>query len=358
MSGTSTFGGVPLKYISLVTLILQNSMLALILRYSRTIDGPAYYTTTAVLMNEIIKLTICLVASARLQIKEKGRFSASELYSEVFGPDAWKLMIPAALYTVQNNLQYLAADLLDAATFQVTYQLKILTTALCSVIMLNKRLTGFKWFSLVLLTVGVALVQLSADDKKSDDEPIAHHTDSTMGLICVITACIISGLAGVYFEKVLKGTSASLWIRNVQLSFFSLFPALFVGVLWTQGDKVMNDGFFYGYNPIVWAAILCQALGGIIVALVVKYADNILKGFATSISIIVSCIFSIIFLDFHLSLHFLSGASFVLIATYLYSKPDEPAKAYEPVPTKLSNVRVDSSRLETDEETKENGRHH
>ena len=34
---------------------------------------------------------------------------------------------------------------------------------------------------------------------------------------------------------------------------------------------------------------LLQAGGGLLVAMVVKYADNILKGFATSLSIIISC---------------------------------------------------------------------
>jgi UDP-galactose transporter len=62
----------------------------------------------------------------------------------------------------------------------------------------------------------------------------------TLGLIAVFSACMISGLAGVYFEKVLKGSNASLWVRNVQLSFFSLFPALFVGVLWKDGSQVLD----------------------------------------------------------------------------------------------------------------------
>ena len=43
---------------------------------------------------------------------------------------------------------------------QITYQLKILTTALFSVLMLGKFIDRSKWFSLVLLTVGVALVQV------------------------------------------------------------------------------------------------------------------------------------------------------------------------------------------------------
>ncbi len=46
---------------------------------------------------------------------------------------------------------------------------------------------------------------------------------------------------------------------------------------------------------------LCvQALGGLVVAAVMKYADNILKGFATSVSIVCSSVTSYFFLmDFY-----------------------------------------------------------
>lgn len=84
------------------------------------------------------------------------------LASEIFSPDCWKLSIPAILYVVQNNLQYVAASNLDVATFQVTYQMKILTTAFFSVIMLGKRLSSMKWISLLLLAVGVGIVQIQS----------------------------------------------------------------------------------------------------------------------------------------------------------------------------------------------------
>jgi solute carrier family 35 (UDP-sugar transporter), member A1/2/3 len=163
---------------------------------------------------------------------------------------------------LQNNLQYIAVSNLDAATFQVTYQLKILTTALFSVTMLHRSLSIQKWASLVFLTFGVALVQLpthSVAQKESyfqkqfdfthavaeDHQNTVHHDihegmNRTMGLIAVFAACMLSGLAGVYFEKVLKGTNATLWIRNVQLSSFSLFPAFFIGVLWKDGHQVLE----------------------------------------------------------------------------------------------------------------------
>jgi len=123
--------------------------------------------------------------------------------------------------------------------------------------------------------------------------------NASLGLVAVIIACMISGLAGVYFEKVLKdsNSNASLWVRNVQLSFYSLFPAFFLGVVFKDGAEIAKSGFFTGYNGAVWTAITFQALGGIIVALVVNYADNIAKNFATSISIVISFVASVYLFD-------------------------------------------------------------
>jgi len=62
-------------------------------------------------------------------------------------------------------------------------------------------------------------------------------------------------------------------------------------------------------------------------ALVVKYADNILKGFATSISILISSVASVFLFGFQISFTFAAGAALVLAATYLYSQPDAVGRA-------------------------------
>lgn len=51
-------------------------------------------------------------------------------------------------------------DRLFLCLHQVTYQLKILTTALFSVSMLGRRLGVYQWLSLLILMAGVALVQV------------------------------------------------------------------------------------------------------------------------------------------------------------------------------------------------------
>jgi|UniRef100_A0AC35GKZ3 UDP-sugar transporter A1/2/3 len=315
-----------LKWVSLIVLIVQTTALVLTLRYSRTqvTDGPKYLSSTAVVVSEIIKF----ITSGIMVLYNNGwsylRFR-KELQREVFDKPAetLKVSVPAILYVVQNNLLFFALSKLDAATYQVTYQLKILTTAFFFVTLLGRKLNSYKWVALILLTAGVALVQLPKDSGKS----AAEHDSSEkfIGLIAVLIACMSSGFAGVFFEKILKGTSASLWMRNLQLAFFSIFGAFLMTWIYDR-DAVAKDGFWQGYNTIIWIVVLLQAYGGLIIALVVKYADNILKGFAVSLSIILSSFISWFFLnDFEPSIAFASGALIVIASTFLYGYEPKPA---------------------------------
>lgn len=126
----------------------------------------------------------------------------------------------------------------------------------------------------------------------------------SLGLTAVLVAAVVSGLTGVYFEKVLKESASpvSVWTRNIQLSFYSLFPALIFGVILKDGEEIAKHGFFEGYNSVVWTAIVFQAIGGVLTSLCINYADNIAKNFATSISIIISFIFSVWFFGFRVSI--------------------------------------------------------
>ena len=216
---------------------------------------------------------------------------------------------------------------------QVTYQLKILTTAVFSVIMLRKVLTKVQWFSLVLLLIGVACVQLQPHDAKTS-EKVATEQKPLVGLVAVITSCLMSGFAGVYFEKLLKGTKQSIWLRNAQLGFIGMFSG-YIAIHVNDGEALAKKGFFNGYDWVVWIVILLQSFGGLMVAVVVKYADNILKGFATSAAIIISCIASMYFFDFALSWQFTIGATLVMTSVYLYSKYAAPPEPKTILPIKV-----------------------
>merc|ERR1712232_499791 len=178
--------------------------------------GASWNPQTGVVMQEVIKALACM----GLLLKDGG-------LSTVFADkaEALKTAVPAICYLIQNNLQYVAVGYLDASTYAVLYQLKILTTAVLSMVILRKDLACIQWVSLALLTVGVSVVVLSQMSEGGPNQ--SKSTDSILpGLAAVLTACLMSGLAGVYFEKLLKGSTVSLWTRNLQLALYSIVIGL------------------------------------------------------------------------------------------------------------------------------------
>lgn len=103
------------------------------MHYSRIMPlngAPRYFTSTAVFLNEVIKLTVSLTIalydiSLALPPSTPVTVLFDHLYASIFSGDGWKLAIPAALYTLQNSLQYIAVSNLDAVHFQILYQLKV-----------------------------------------------------------------------------------------------------------------------------------------------------------------------------------------------------------------------------------------
>lgn len=339
---------------SLVTLAVQNAALSIVMHYSRVSTTPAmsYSPATAVMLNELLKGSISFViALARVkdvadtQWSRKSWFGVLQslpypwtapfwqLCSEIFSPDCWKLSIPALLYVIQNSLQFVAISNLPVASFQVTYQMKILTTAAFSVALLRKKISSSKWLALSFLAIGVGIVQIQSSAAPVKDHPVGsahesapmhiHVMSPLKGFGAVIAACFTSGLAGVYFEMVLKGSKADLWVRNCQLSLFSLIPAL-LPILYAP-TPAHSTGFisdlFRNFGGWAWATVLIQVFGGLVTAVVIKYSDNILKGFATSLSIILSSLASVALFDFRITPSFLIGSSTVLVATWMYNQP-------------------------------------
>jgi solute carrier family 35 (UDP-sugar transporter), member A1/2/3 len=183
------------------------------------------------------------------------------------------------------------------------------------------------------LTIGVAIVQLSGSgDQHKHQDAAMERQNRFIGLAAVLCAACTSGFSGVYFEKILKGSHTSLWIRNVQMGLPSVVIA-YLTIYAKDSEAVAKYGMLGGYTTIVWTVVTVQAVGGLIVATVVKYADNVLKVFATSFSIIISCIISAVLFDFHPTGTFIVGTGLVVLATVMYSSPDRKVRRKSLLPT-------------------------
>eukprot|EP00659_Diplonema_papillatum_P014038 gene14038-21471_t len=315
------WAGVSIRHLSLCVLVVQNASSVLLMRYSRTTGrdpmSPLFVPATTVVVAECLKLIACLIAltvdaGSLRQVSSSAQTVLVDDFSTVL-----KLIIPAALYTLQNNLLFLALENLEATLFQVTYQLKLLLTAVFSVILLQKKLSTAKWASLLLLFFGVVLTQLPSQSSAAIPKP---HENRLVGVAACLVCGSSSAFASVYFEKMLKipnsAYKTTIWTRNLQLGISSV-PLSLAALLFAY--RTVPYTFFQGYTPTVWFLILVQAGGGLLVAVVIKYADNILKGFATALAILLSGFVSYAFLDLVPSTAFCLGSITVVASTFAYS---------------------------------------
>ena len=107
-------------------------------------------------------------------------------------------------------------------------------------------------------------------------------------------------------------------VRNAQLCIFTI-PIAFAGTFMVDDPYMREDGSsLHGFNFVVWAAIFTNAAGGMIVAVVMKFAGNILRNFAQACAIIVGGFGSWLLFDFHITGRFVSGVVLVIGSIFIY----------------------------------------
>ena len=221
---------------------------------------------------------------------------------------------------------------------------------------------------------GQALLSSLSEEARSS-------VDLVTGFACAMAAVFCSGCAGIYFEAVLKGGKVDLWVRNVHLSVVSIIIGI-VGFSWGRSDlakqlyqlasstssknaenqqqspssssnvdvqtlltllvttlasKSPLESIFDIFGSIfdsthfvitgmadleIGAAfvLFLHAYGGLLVSLVVKYTDSVIKAFAASLAIVFGTVVSwVLFSDFVLSKGFVVGAVLVTGSVYRYS---------------------------------------
>ncbi|KPA79038.1 putative CMP-sialic acid transporter [Leptomonas pyrrhocoris] len=246
--------------------------------------------------------------------------------------EALLMVVPAVLYTIQGLLLILALQHLDPTVFQILYQVRILFLAMMMRVVLDFRVSPVRWAVLMALTVGIILAQLSMQrlDKEEETEQ-THRSWSIEGTLAALAGALLSSFTGVFTEYVYKkrGNHFALSARSIHLAFFSLvyFSFVFARDIWTADEKSdMSSGlggffatFFDGFTGLVWFLVVLQAMGGILVALVVRYCDNIVKSFSTAFAIVLSGTASVFLFNLPLEPMFLLGSFLVISSITVYS---------------------------------------
>ncbi|MBA0788228.1 hypothetical protein Gotri_025354 [Gossypium trilobum] len=211
---------------------------------------------------------------------------------------------------------------LDTSTYQIMGNLKIVTTGILFRLFLKKKLSNLQWMAIILLAVGTTMSQVKGCGEASCDSLFSAPIQGYM--LGILSACL-SALAGVYTEFLMKQNNDSLYWQNVQLYTF--------GAIFNMARLVVDDfraGYekgpwwqrlFNGYSITTWMVVLNLGSTGLLVSWLMKYADNIVKVYSTSMAMLLTMVLSVFLFSFKPTLQLFLGIIICMMSLHMYFAP-------------------------------------
>mmetsp|Transcript_49161 Transcript_49161/g.97705 ORF Transcript_49161/g.97705 Transcript_49161/m.97705 type:complete len:334 (-) Transcript_49161:84-1085(-) len=262
-------------------------------------------------MTEVLKLAICTVAVAA----RRGAGLHSQIWVGFRHTSAFA--IPATLYMIMNIFVVVAGRRLPPPTFQLLASTKIICTALASWAILKKKISPAQWIAVALLTVGVALGQWRNGALMADEPFIPV-------LLMLVNSCL-SAVAAVYTEKIIKAHSnaaLTIYATNVHMAAHTLVISSCANALraniWQITDPEVPSALLR-VGPLTLVALCNEAVNGVMMSLLMRHADSIVKNYAFGISIFTTAGLAVPLLDYWPPPLFYIGATLVVFSMGLYA---------------------------------------
>lgn len=218
----------------------------------------------------------------------------------------WKIMIlPAILTFIQQNTTFYGMLLLDPSLHQLIYQINIIFSALITPI----KLTSKQNISIITLFIGICIVLLN----RSDIVVLPQHSHLE-GIIFTIIAAGAAAMSAQAFEDILKAEYKTTWVRQLQLSGLGLSGAIVSCMVEHEKIKKTNR-----LSNVILLLVFIKCIGDIIIPFVLKYADNVTKGFSDTLAMIMAIPLSQILYHWHPHGGFYIGTIIILLSTYIFN---------------------------------------
>ncbi|KAH0908948.1 hypothetical protein HID58_032269 [Brassica napus] len=235
---------------------------------SKRCIGKEVIVTSSVLTCEIVKVICALILMAR-------DGSLKGLSKE------WTLMgsltasgLPAAIYALQNSLLQISYRSLDSLTFSILNQTKIFFTAFFTFIILRQKQSVQQMGALCLLIMAAVLLSVGEGSNKSSSGGVNPEQVLFYGIIPVLVASVLSGLASSLCQWASQVKKHSSYLMTVEMSIVGSLCLLVSTLKSPDGEAIKRHGFFHGWTALTMVPVISNALGGILVGLVTSHAGG------------------------------------------------------------------------------------
>jgi UDP-sugar transporter A1/2/3 len=137
--------------------------------------------------------------------------------------------------------------------------------------------------------VPITQENITGTSKEIQESDSDRRTYVVTGVIPVLAASFLSGLAGALSERTVNSSGRSAFLFTMELSVASSI-FLISSLLLNSPDskRIQENGFFSGWTSTTWIPICTKAMGGVVVGLVTKHAGAVRKGFALIFGLLLS----------------------------------------------------------------------
>ncbi len=222
----------------------------------------------------------------------------------------FKIFLLAVLYAINNNVQFYIFLEADPGNINLMKSFSALVTAVSLWMFFSKPMNSLQWKVIILQVIGLVIVQY---DPKKEQLVLSIHS-----YLLLIGSVGITSLSGILNEKQLKGFPASMHIQNSVLYIFGTILNFLIFMLLPPPGSNTHVPFFHGFSIGALLIVICNSLMGIAITAVYKYADVIVKTFATAVTTCTLFIVSPIVFRTETQLQAVMGCVVVFIATYIF----------------------------------------
>lgn len=282
-------------------------------------DSTGKFAFSPVSVNLLVEIAKTIFALGTLIVYGSGR-PGPPLYRSLsaFARDASHnrlLIVPAALYAVNNYLKFAMQLYFKPTTAKMLSNLKIIVIALLMRSVMRRSFSIFQWEALFLLVAGITVNQLS------DCAAVANSGDvlAPAAILYTLGSITIPSLASVYNEFALKKhMETSVLLQNFFLYFYGACFNL-LGLLAVMASGAMTPGsILTGFRGVTVLLVVNNAMQGILSSFFFKFADTILKKYSSTIATIFTGIMSALLFGHTLTLNFIIGVSIVFISMHIF----------------------------------------
>jgi len=246
-----------------------------------------YSGSNVTLVSEVLKFPVLLFAVAIFSSPKDVVPTIKAAVTE----SPWKLWWVGLLYAVQNLLYFVCLQYTSAAAYQVLSQTKTIFTAAFMWQLMGRKFTMTQLTALLMLVAGTVFTQLA-----EIQGPVSAGSRPWLGASLAVLSALLSALPNVFYERLLKEDKSNEWRSNLQLT---TWICAWVAIIKGCGFMIAGGGghgvpslaaLFDGFAPVVWVIVALKTMNCVIVPACLKYADNILYGYAKPTSIVLTVI--------------------------------------------------------------------